>query len=161
MPIISDDIRFLESTNGLGGTITGTEIVDATLNNLFDLVSSDGAVDGETNYRCLYVKNANTTLTLKNGLAFLFSNTASLSTEVAIGVGTSNVGGIEQSIPNENTSPIGVNFIEDLGSENGVDLGNITGTSHKAIWLRRIVNSGTTASSEDSAVIVVQGDTVA
>ena len=161
MPITADEIKYFESTNNLGGAITAVEVVDATLHNLFDLVSSDGALLGETNYRCIYVKNVNTSLTLIEALLYIVANTPLTSTELAIGVGTSINGGVEQIIPDEDTAPPGVVFSDLIGSGNGLPLGNLITGGHQAIWLRRIVAVDASAAAGDGATISVQGNTVA
>lgn len=160
MAITTNDIKFYESTDNLGGAITGTEVVNATVHNLFDVVDSDGALLGETNYRCIYVKNIHATLTLTSALMYIESNTDLANTDVSIGVGTSVLGGVEQTIPDEDTEPTGITWVNDIGVANSISLGNITNASWQAVWIRRVVLSNTASALSDSATFAVQGDTL-
>lgn len=158
MPIISTEIKYYKTTNGLGGAITGTEATDA-LNDIFDLVSSAESSAGSTEYRCIYVKNTNGILTLTNAIAYLVSNTPLTSTNLFIGLGTSVIGGVEQVIANETTAPIGITFTDLIGVGNALAIGSIPAGSHKAIWLQRVVDAGASASASDGVEINVSGET--
>lgn len=169
MPIASTDIKFYLSGGGansdpnasLGGAISTTEVVDATVHNLFDIVSSAEASAGDTEYRCIYVKNTHGSLTLQNAVAYLVSNTPSTDTEAAFAVGSAAIAGTEQTVGNESTAPTGVTFQTLTGSGNSQAIGNIAAGQHKAIWIRRVVSASAAAYSGDSVVVRVAGDTAA
>ena len=65
MPIASSDIKFhlsggavnADPNAALSGAISTTQVVDATVANLFDNVSGAETAAGDTGYRCFYVKN--------------------------------------------------------------------------------------------------------
>ena len=160
MPILTTDLAYLGSTSNLGGAITANIIPDATLHNLFDVVGSAGSENGETNYRCIYLKNNHGSITLQDAAAYLSVNTPSVTTEMEIGFGTATIGGVEQSIPDETTAPIGVVFTALIGDANSVALGSIPPGSHKAIWLKRVIDAGTVATPSEGATIIVTGDSV-
>ncbi len=159
MAIIATDILFLESTSGLGGAITAVELVDDTLHNLFDVIGSDEAVAGDTEYRCIYIKNNHATLTLNNGVVYINSATVAPETTLGIGLGTSVIDATEQIIGNEGIAPIGVTFETGVGSSNSIAVGDLDAGSTKAIWLRRVVTAGAAAYTEDEGSITVSGDT--
>jgi hypothetical protein len=159
MPIIQSDIKFYNSTNGLGGAISVNEIISATVHNLFDLVGSEGAASGETNYRCFYVKNENASDTYLNAAAFILSNTPLAESDIEIGLGTSIVGGVEQVIGNEDTAPLGVTFSAPTSFPTGLVIGDIPFGSHKAIWVKRIITAGAPATNADAVTIAVRGET--
>ena len=161
MAVTSSDIKYFLSTNGLGGNITATQIVSGDLHNVFDIVSKDESRDGDVEYRCIYVKNTNAIDTFKEVTTYLTSQTPSVTTSLAFGLGTAAVGGIEQTVIDESTAPIGVSFTESLGSGNAQSIGDIAPNLHKAIWLRRTIQSGTSAASTDTATITVDGSTTA
>jgi hypothetical protein len=161
MPIISADLTYYRSTNDLGGAITEDLVPDNVINALFDQVGSEGSLEGEINYRCIYMFNSNASITLQSAKTYIEALTPSAGTTLAIGVGTSIAGSVEQSIANEDTPPVGVFFTSQVGSSNTLDMGAIPAQSWKAIWLRRTVVAGTGASSSDGTSIVVQGDTTA
>lgn len=169
MPITSTDLKFhlsggaanSDPNAALGGAISTTQIVDATVANLFDNVSSAESAAGDTEYRCFYVKNTHATLTLQAAKVYIQTNTPSADTSAEIGLGTSAVNGTEQTVANESTAPSGVTFSSAAGSGNALSIGNIPAGQHKAIWLKRIVNAAAAAYNSDSVIIRVEGDTAA
>lgn len=169
MPITSSDIKYYLSGGAsnsdpnaaLGGAISSTQITDATVANLFDNVSSAETTAGDTEYRCLYVKNTHATLTLQSAKVYINTNTPSGDTSAEIGLGTSAVNGTEQTVANESTAPSSVTFSTAAGVGNALSIGNIPAGQHKAIWVKRIVNAGAAAYNADSVIIRVEGDTAA
>lgn len=161
MPIVAADIVFYESTGGLGGAITATPIVTATLHNLFDVVGSAESSSGDTEYRCLYVQNDHGTLTLQNAIGFINTQSVSTDTSIEFALGSSAVGGVEQTVADESTAPTGVTWTALTGSGNSQAIGDIPAGSWKAIWIKRIVGVGSSAYSNDNAIIEVSGDTAA
>ena len=124
MPITSTDLKFhlsggaanSDPNAALGGAISTTQIVDATVANLFDNVSSAESAAGDTEYRCFYVKNTHATLTLQAAKVYIQTNTPSADTSAEIGLGTSAVNGTEQTVANESTAPSAVTFSTAAGS---------------------------------------------
>jgi len=157
MAITSDDIKLYASNNGLGGSITATELVSNTLHNLFDAIGSDEAVLGDTEYRCIYVKNTHTTLTLYNASMSITAATIAPETTLSIGVGTSAINGTEQSVNNETTAPTGIAFESNVDTP--ISLGDLPPLGTKAVWLKREVTAGAAALSNDTSTISVSGDT--
>lgn len=168
MPIVAADIDFRLSGGAgnaspnasLGGVKSSTEIVDATLHNLFDVVSSAEASAGDVEYRCFYVHNAHGTLTLQNAVVYISSNTPSPDTTADIGVGTAAVNGTEQTVADESTAPTGVTFSSAAGIGNALALGDIPAGQHRAVWVRRTVTAAA-AAANDTLTINVSGDTAA
>ena len=169
MPIASSDIKFYLSGGAansdpnaaLGGAISTTQIVDATVANLYDNVSSAESSAGDTEYRCFYVKNTHATLTLQSAKVYIQTNTPSTDTAAEVGLGSSAVNGTEQTVANETTAPTAVTFSSAAGVGNALSIGNIPAGQHKAIWVKRIVNAGAAAYNSDSVIIKVEGDTAA
>lgn len=159
MPIIASELKFYKSTNGLGGAITANDITSNVIHNVFDTVTSDEALLGDVEYRCIYLKNTNASITLENAIVFLASNTPLATTNMEIGLGTVSIGSTEQAVADESTAPIGVTFTDLIGEANKLTIGNIAAGSYKAIWLKRTINSGSLASNGDGITITVSGDT--
>jgi hypothetical protein len=160
MPIILDEIKFLKSTNGLGGEITGVEVTNV-LHDVFDLIGSAEAAAGDISYRCIYVRNLNPTLAFQDVLAYITVNTIEATTEAFIGVGTAPPGSVETPIATELDAPAGVTFYSADGVDNGLLMGDIPADSYKAFWLKRVVNAGAPAISLDQFSIEVKGDSLA
>ena len=167
MPIVGTDIKEYRSTfsNGgidsLGGAITATEIVDNTTHNIWDLVSSTESSSGDTEYRCIYMKNTHGTLTLQSAKVWIQTQTPSTDTSVEIGLGTSAVNGTEQTVANESTAPSGVTFSTAANEGAALSIGNVPAGQHKAIWIKRIVSAAAAAANDDSYVLSYAGDTAA
>jgi len=167
MAILASEIKEYKSTfsassiDSLGGAITATEITDNTTHNIWDVVSSTESNTGDTEYRCIYVKNTNATLTLESAKVWIATNTPSTDTSVEIGLGTSAVNGTEQTVANESTAPSGVTFSTAAGEGNALTIGNIPNGQHKAIWIKRIVGATAGAYNDDNYVLSYAGDTAA
>lgn len=167
MAILASEIKEYKSTNtvssidSLGGAITATEITDNTTHNIWDVVSSTESNSGDTEYRCIYVKNTNASLTLQAAKVWIATNTPSTDTSVEIGLGTSAVNGTEQTVANESTAPSGVTFSTAAGEGNALTIGDIPNGQHKAIWIKRIVGATAGAYNDDNYVLSYAGDTAA
>lgn len=161
MPIAANELKFFKSTNDLGGAITATEIVTATLQNLFNNITGDESAAGITLYNCIYLSNENGSLELSAVKAWLLQNTPSADTDVAIGLGTSAVNGTEQTIANEETAPAGVTFSSAANEGAALAMPNIPAGQHKALWIRLTVSPGASAVALDNMIIRWKGDTPA
>jgi hypothetical protein len=169
MAIVAGDIEFRLSGGAsnndpnisLGGAKSSVEIVDATLQNLFDNISGAEASAGDTEYRCFYVHNAHATLSLQNAVAWIQTNTPSTSTAINIGAGTAAINATEQTVANESTAPSGVSFSAAANEGAAISLGTIPAGQHKAIWVRRVVDAAAAAYDNDGATIRIKGETAA
>jgi len=181
MAITAGDIKFYLSGGGansdpnasLGGAISSTEITDATLHNLFDVVSSSEASSGDVEYRCIYIRNtyaSSPALTLQNAVVWIStagSPTASTDTDIEIGVGgainetAQDLGSpAEEGSPGPDGSPT-VTFSQPYSEGTAISLGNLDANDYIALWLRRTVTAGASAFNTDYAVLTVKGDTAA
>lgn len=142
----------------LGGAKSATAYSPA-INGLFDVVSGAESAAGRVEYRCVYLHNASATDTMFGALAWIIANTPLASTQLAIGVGTSAVNGVEQTVANETTAPAGVSFSEPASAAAGLALGDIPPGQHRVIWLRRTTDAGSASSSNDTWTIGLGCDT--
>lgn len=170
MPIVAADIHKRLSggaTNtvpnaSLGGIKSATSIIDATIHNLFDIVSSAESSAGDTEYRCFYVHNAHASLVSQATKVWIQTNTPSTSTTVEIGLGAAAINADEAAVANESTAPAGVTFVAtaiDLAT--GLLIGDIPVGQHKAVWIKRIITAAAPAYNVDSALIRIGLDTAA
>ena len=163
MPIASADIQYRLSggaTNtdphaSLGGGVSSTDVAST----IFDNVSSAEAASGDTEYRCVYVRNDHISLTLVSPRIWIQANTPSGDTAVEIGLGTSPVNGVEQTVVDENTPPVGTVFSSAANEGAGLVLGHLAPGGTRAVWIKRIVNAAAAAANE-SFVLRVKGDTL-
>jgi hypothetical protein len=124
-------------------------------------VSSAESSAGDTEYRCIYVKNTHGSLTLQSAKVWIQTQTPSTDTSVEIGLGSSAVNGTEQTVANESTAPTSVTFSTAANEGAALSIGNIPAGQHKAIWIKRIVGAAAAAYNDDSYVISYSGDTAA
>jgi hypothetical protein len=136
----------------LGGAKSSTVAPAGRFNTAAGPESSAGSVK----YRCIYVHNANASLTLVGATAVVQSDTPDSTTIIDIGVGSSAINGTEQTIADENTAPVGVTF-----GAGPVTLGDIPAGQHRALWERRTISAGCPAITGDSYTIRVSGSTAA
>jgi hypothetical protein len=176
MPIVAGDIDFhLSGGTGnsdpnasLGGRQSNTEIVDATVENLFDNVSGDESAAGDTEYRCFYIRNAHGSLTLEGATLWKVSPTPTTSDENLLdfaldpsGVTTQGSTDEPELVGNESTAPSGIVFTEPLSKGAGLVIGDIPAGSIAAVWCQRGIVAGAQARSGFSVVLRVEGDTAA
>lgn len=165
MPIIDTEIQYRLSGGAANAvpsaSIGGAKSSVAVGTDLFDVVASGEASAGRVEYRCFYVHNANATLTMLAAKAWLQSNTPSTDTSADIGVGAAAVNATETAVANETTAPAGVTFVAAANEAGAVNLGDIPPGQHRAVWVRRTVNAGAAAYTNDGATIRVKCDTLA
>jgi hypothetical protein len=169
MPIVSTDIKeYLSGGAGnsnpnasIGGIISTTEVVDNTTHNLWDVVSSGESSSGDTEYRCIYVKNTHASLTLQNAKVWISTQTPSSDTAVRIGLAVAAVNATETAIANESTAPASVTFSTAANEGAALSIGNIPNGQYKGIWIERVITAAAAAANDDSYVLTYAGDTAA
>lgn len=169
MAIVAADIDFRLSGGAansdpdlsLGGAKSSVEIVDNTVENLFDNISGAESEAGDTEYRCIYVHNSHATLTMQNAVMWIQTNTPSTDTVINIGAGTAAINAEEQTVANESTAPTGVTFSAAATEGAAITLGNIPAGQHKAVWIRRVIDAASAAYDNDGATLRVKCETAA
>ncbi len=162
MPITSAEIVYRLSGGAansnanasIGGAKSSTVVPAA----LFDDVTSAESAAGDTEYRCIYVHNANGALTMQNAVLWITANTT--ANRIAVGVGSSAINGTEQTVADENTAPTGVTFSQPTTKGAAIALGNIPPGQHRAVWMRRAITAAS-AASNDTYSLRVECDTAA
>lgn len=180
MPITATDLKFKLSVNtspgnanaqanpndSIGGYMSSTELVDATLNNLFDDVTGDENAASDVEYRCMFIHNDHATLALQSPKIWISSEVAG-GASVAIALDGTGVTPEAQSgtpqaerIANESTAPSGESFSAPTTKETGLAPANLTANSCLGLWVRRTA-ANSAALNNDGATIRVEGDTAA
>lgn len=168
MPIVSADIEYRLSGGSantdvnasLGGAKSST-VVGSGLYNMFDAVASGEASAGDVEYRAIYVHNDHATLTMTAAKLWIQTNTPSGDSVLAVGLGTSAINGIEQTVAGEGNAPSGVTFVAAPDEANAISLGDIPPGQHKAVWLRRTISAAAAAYTSDGATLRTKCDTLA
>jgi len=168
MAILTTDLKFYLSGGAaqadpnaaLGGAKSSVAIVDDTLNNLFDDVTGAEHAVGDTNYRCIFVKNdsAESASSVK---VYLESNTTAVDDSVQIGKDLSIPSDTADTIADEDTAPgPAVTFTTADGYANALAVGTLTAGQSAAIWIKRIVVAGSTAQAANEFVLKVSVDSL-
>jgi hypothetical protein len=168
MPIVSTDIKYRLSGGSsnssvdasLGGVESSVAIVDATVGNLFDSVSGAESAAGSTKYRCFYAHNGHATLTLQGATIWIDTGSPDSDVAITIGLDPAAVNSAGGTIGVETTAPTGVTFTAP-SSGSPLTIGDIPAGEYKAVWVKRVVNSGAAAYNADSVILKVSGDTAA
>lgn len=168
MPIIQTDIQYRLSGGAANsnpalsiGGAKSSQTMSSAADAFFDRVGSAEAEAGDVEYRCFYIHNSHTTLTMQSAVVWISSQTTSADTSIAIGIGSSAINGIEQTVANESTSPAAVAFSQPATEGAALAIGDIPPGQHRSIWVRRTVLAGAAAINDDTATIRVKCDTAA
>lgn len=112
--------------------------VTAASGNVFDAVTSGESMAGDTNHRCVYLRNNSGTLTYD--LRLFVQRQPTAGDRLAIGLDPAGVGGTATTIAAEETEPSGVTFVQ---PETYADPGALSVTlapgENIALWMRRTV----------------------
>lgn len=169
MAIVAGDIKFFLSGGGgnsdpdasLGGVISSTEIVAATLNNLFDDVSGDESASGDTEYRGFYVKNDHGSLTWQNVVVWIQTETPSADTACNLALAGEGVNVTMETIADESTAPVGESFTHPTTKGAGLAMSDIAFSEFYGIWVERIVDPAAAAANSDNVILRIEGETAA
>jgi hypothetical protein len=144
---------------GARSTAGGGVVAEAlTANSIFDDVTGAEETAGDTEYRCVYLRNVGDQ-TAENIKVWL-TDTADSGTIIAIALGGEGVNGTAETIANENTAPSGESFSTPTTEGGGLAPANIPASQHYPLWFRRTITAATGASN-DTFTLSVSFDTVA
>lgn len=127
-------------------TVTSTSLffdLPIIVNDFFDPISSQLAIDGGDRYRCYSIKNDDPTLTFTGGKLWIASQVAEGSIE--IGLDPSGVSGTP-TISDGTTPPVGVVFSAPLDEVSGLSFpGNLLPGDYIFVWVKRTNIPNTTS----------------
>ncbi len=169
MAIVAGDFEFRLSGGAsesdpdlsLGGVKSSVEITDASLHNLFDVVSGAEASAGDTEYRGLYFHNGHGSLTLQNTVVWISTESSSSDSLINLALAGEGLNATMETIANESTAPVGESFSHPTTEGAGLSFGNVPTAQHFGLWIERIISSSAAAFATDTAVLTVKGETAA
>ncbi len=167
MPVAAGDIQRRLSggatnTNpalSLGGAKSDTSIASGTTHNLFDAVSPAEASAGDVEYRGIYIHNAHASLTLQDARIYISTDGTGASDALDIAMADEAVDIAMETIPDENTAPVGPVFSAPTTYTAGLVINGTTGLaagSARGVWYRRTVAAGAPAGTS-SVTVRVEG----
>jgi hypothetical protein len=168
MPITTTELEVHLSGGGgnsdpnasLAGIISTTILVDATLNNLFDDVSGSESNAGDVEYRHVYVKNADPSLTAQTPRVYISQDSTGTGDEIDIALGNAANGATETAIANESTAPSPtLTFTHPTTYGSGLAPSNVTFGSYFSLWVKRTVQAAGAAKNNNTAIFNVDVDT--
>jgi len=140
-----------DPNGSIGGQRSDTLVTTDVLENLFDNITRNEALQGRTEYRCIYIYNT--------GAGHLSGVTVEVSVNPGVtifskgldpaGKGDGRTTGIATTIATEDTTPVGVKFFgEDILSADGpfdtviLPIGLLFSGEGSPIWLKRVTETG-------------------
>jgi predicted phosphodiesterase len=151
-PLLDTDINLYltggsSNTNpnlSLGGNVSTTKVNYTTLHNLFRQITDSELSSGVTIYRCIAIKNDNTTETMVNPIFFMVVDTTSVDDLSLYSFAQADKNTAETAVSDEFTAPTGskINFIATLNSSGGLKLPSLAAGEYVNVWLRISVNPG-------------------
>lgn len=152
------------AAGSLGGFLSTTPFVDATLDNLFPDQTGDENANLVVDYKCLFFVNNHPTLTLQNAVVWIYSQVAggannAFATDQKGWTAKGSTVAQAASIASKDTAPVGVTaFSLATTKASGLPIGNIPPLSCAAVWIQR---TGTNAPAQvnDGVSLRCEGDT--
>lgn len=179
MAIVTGDILYKFSTKdgaagdttagnaagSLGKYISTTEITDASLHNLFDIITGDENAAADVEFRCFFVHNNHATLTWEAPVVWLSAQTGGgADARIALDdLGVTPKGQAPaqaDEISNESVPPSGEVFTAPTTKGTGLVLPDIPPGEVHAIWVERTALAGAAVDLDD-VTVRVEGDTAA
>lgn len=136
------------------GSLPGTDQSDTITianiaNETFDDIAKAESLYGDTEYRCVYVKNTHASESALQVTFWIGSNTTGADDlhigEDPAGVGNGSTTGVATTIANESTAPTGVTFTQPVTQGTGIVLGDLAFGECAALWIKRVVPASTTS----------------
>jgi len=162
MPLDATMIKFYYTGGGtavasLGGSATANEC-GISINSLFGNITSTEAASGIVKYRAVDAKNEHGGKSITDAALFRSSATTSATTEVWLAFDSVAT----QSIANELTAPTGLTFYNTAVSRaTGIALSTPwTAGTKQRLWLKLVVDAGTSTLAVDAGELAVIGDRV-
>ena len=145
----------------LGGNVSSQKVNSDILNNLFRRITDSEASSGITLYRCLAVKNTDTTDEARNVTVYMVYDTKSNDSLALYSKAQAGRNTVETPIVDEFTPPTGsnINFIAALNRSGGINLGDLDINEYRCMWLRYTVQPGATPFPNDEFKIRIEVDT--
>ena len=148
----------------IGGAMSNTPVSATALHNIFDKVTGDESNAGDIEYRVLYIRNGNSSLTAENVKVYLSGNHDSGSqtlsgggNDISIGLNQA-VNTAAPALTNESTQPSNVTFSQPSSRTTALDVGDLTTGQWRALYIRREIAAGAAANDDATFEITIEAD---
>ena len=151
--------------DSLGGFASSTAWAGGTIHDLFDVISGTENTNLDTEYRCVFVRNAHASLAMQNVRIYFTDVAGGANAAIALdqtGVVSSTLATAQaERVADENTAPTGETFSTTATSyATGLAPANIPAGSGIAVWIRRTATNSAAINS-DGATVSIGFDTAA
>mgnify|MGYP000571281274 CR=1 FL=1 len=168
MPIVEADLAIRISGGpsntdpnlSLGGAMStdaNGEIVSGQPNNDMDAITGDESSAGITIYHAYYYQNNHASLTWINPVIWIESQTSSSDTSVDIAISDEAKNVALETVPNEETAPVGPVFSTPANKAAGLAIESLDAGDNQGFWVKYTVNTSSPAAT-DSYTISAEGD---
>jgi hypothetical protein len=140
----------------LGGAVSSNGPTDNSLHNLFDEITGTESLAGDTEYRCVALKNNHGSLTAKSTKIYISSDTGSIFDIALAGEGLNTQ---PEVVGNESTAPAGESFTHPTTYAGGLSMGDIPSTQYYAHWCRRTIAPAASAETPHTTTMQYDCDT--
>ena len=146
----------------IGKYMSTTDLVDATVENLFINITAAEAAAGKTVYRCLFLYNSHGSQSMTATKIWVVSQTAG-GGDISIGLDpagavTYNQAGAQAAIPaNDTTAPSGVVFRTPTSEADALSIGTLASGKCYAVWFKLVVPIDVAALNLDNVIFRVKG----
>ena len=153
------------AAGSLGEFISTTQITSASLNNLFDDMTGDENAALDDEYRCVFIHNANGSLTWEDPVLWISAEVAG-GADATIGVDPTAASVLASEtdqaveIATESDVPGSVDFTGPTTKGTGLALGDLAAGKVKAFWFKRL-GTDSAALDNDGITVRAEGDTAA
>lgn len=135
-----------------GSNLSNTITIANQTNLVWDNISKAESLAGDTEYRCLYIKNTHSTDTMIDVKLWRGSDASGqdvISVELdPVGKGNGSTTGVATTIALETTAPTGVTWTSNAISEaTALSVGDLAAGECYAFWEKRVVPANTTTST--------------
>lgn len=147
------DVKFyLVGAAGLGGTISATQILHATFNNLFGNVTGAERIAGEDYYLCMAVKNFHNLEKMDKFNFWLDTDSPPNDTTIKWGFDAAGKNGTAQTIANLYVAPTSVTW-HTVGNEPAIpNVGLLDHGDYVPIWVWWHVEPNAASRTDDTAI---------
>lgn len=176
MPVEANEIEWRYSAPGasqgddesgtaegsLGGYMSTTAVVGATMANVFAGIPLDDALPGGDVYRCLFLTHVNETATWKSVRLWIAAQTPG-GADVAIGLDPTGVVDADDSDPqavtiaDETEAPEGVTFSNPTSEGSALEVGDLAPGTCIGVWFRLRWPPNPSAKALDTALLRYRG----
>lgn len=116
--------------------------------SLFDDIAGIESLQGNTDYRCFYLKNEDSST--HSAIKLWCSQQPVGDDVVRLGLDAAGINGTAATIANDTTAPAGVTFADTNSEVTALNIGTLAAGEYVAVWQKRSISAATRAAVADN-----------